>query len=761
MMRKWLACALIVVGCSVAGAQNFDRKFDVEIPAGPAVKVFDQLSKAAGIRLEPAPNLRNEVFVIRVHDVTVREVMEKIAKAEGGDWVRQGENNYYLTRSQGATQAQERAELQARTERIAEALAKLREKANLEKKFDDDTATKLAQGIKNSLDDRKVGSADYVTLQAATPGARAIARLLTDIGPAQLAKIGRHRRVVFSTRPTRMQLAIGGNGFSDFLGFAREQKIYRDADRTANPQPEGGVAFAIGGWSDGADQKGDLRLGLGLGLVVVRRDADDSLQVELLAADPNLDTLAATDYNLDLPAPKSAKPEGKQSKPLEISDDAKEMAKALGGSGAEAGGGTIQLATASFTISATSNDSGVPAVIGFSSSDDGAKVKLSPRLREKVLHPEDFDPLSFVPGEAMLALGRQTDHNIVALLPDPCFHDLTARFARPVTAPDLIAEMPSRYGLAIDASDDWYVVSPLAPAQARDLTVDRPALGKLLRALDRSKLLRLDDIAAFAVAQAKVPGFDDIDGDYVGMIDYAALGRTFGPLVGGEYPTYRLYGTLSPAQRRTLQDKGRFPMMNMTPAQVSLIADMVFNSYEGPTIQDPNENKADSVNMVFAFSSGDGYRIVGPRNAAHERTIVLPNGITRDGFMTGQIRDREAVQCIDSETGDSVVQDANGLALSRAAASSSAMAAFGAPKHYDRFRLATNTEITLDFRLEPGIGMTRTLRDAFADATRPAIAYADLPADFRKKVEAAQKSFAEGFDSEGGGRQIPPPPRSN
>lgn len=749
---------MVVLGCSVSGAQDFDRKIDVEIPAGPAVKVFDQLSKAAGIRLEPAPNLRNEVFVIRAHDATVREIMEKIAKAEGGEWVRQGEKNYFLSRSQGASQAQERAELKARTERIATALAKLREKAHLQDKFNDESATRLAQGVKNSFDDRQAGSANFPNLQAQTPGARAVARLLSEIGPAQLAKIGMHRRVVFSTRPTRMQLPIGGNGLAAFLDFAREQKTYHDADRAANPPPDG-ANFVIGDWSSAPTGKGDLRLGLGLGLVVVRRGADDSLQIELLATDPNLETLAATDYVLELETPKAAKAEGKSSKPLEISEDAKEMAKALGGSGAGSTGGAFQIATIS--IAASSLDSSAPSVIGFSSPGDDGGVKLSPKLREKVLHPEDFDPLSFVPGEAMLALGRQTEHNLIALLPDPCFHALTARFARPVTAEELIAEMPTRYGLSLETSDDWYVVAPVAPAQARELAVDRAALGKLLRTLDRTHLLRLDDIAAFAVAQAKVPGFDDIDGDYVGMIDHAALGRTFGPLIMGDYPTYRFYGTLSPAQRQALRDEGRFAIANMTPAQVSLIADMVFNSYEGPTVEDPNGRQQTDTSMVFSFAGGDGYQILGPRNAAHERTIVLPNGITRDGFMTGKVQTHEAVQCIDTQSGDSVVQDANGLALSRAATSSSAMAALGAPKQYDRFRLATNTDITLDFRLEPGIGMIRALRDAFVDATRPAIGYGDLPADFRAKVEAAQKSFAEGFNSEGGGRQPPPPPRSN
>ena len=70
------------------------------------------IGKVAGIQMEPGGNLRDEVFVVSVHDVTVNDLMKRIAQAESGKWLQQN-GIYILSRESSTSISQERAELAA------------------------------------------------------------------------------------------------------------------------------------------------------------------------------------------------------------------------------------------------------------------------------------------------------------------------------------------------------------------------------------------------------------------------------------------------------------------------------------------------------------------------------------------------------------------------------------------------------------------------------------------------------------------------
>src|SRR3954470_5834998 len=94
-MKRLLACGLLLTWGLAAYGQDLTKKISVEIPASRTSAALAALSKAAGVTFEPAANLRAEVLVVSVHDVTVQEVMNRIAQAESGKWTLQG-NTYLL-----------------------------------------------------------------------------------------------------------------------------------------------------------------------------------------------------------------------------------------------------------------------------------------------------------------------------------------------------------------------------------------------------------------------------------------------------------------------------------------------------------------------------------------------------------------------------------------------------------------------------------------------------------------------------------------
>src|ERR1044072_7724796 len=126
-MNRFLAFAVLGIA-PLAWGQDLSQKINVEIPAARASIALPALGKLAGVNMEPAGNLRDDVFVISAHDVTVDELMRRIAQAENGKWIQQS-GIYILTRESSTSVDQERTELKERAASISAAVAKLNQGA--------------------------------------------------------------------------------------------------------------------------------------------------------------------------------------------------------------------------------------------------------------------------------------------------------------------------------------------------------------------------------------------------------------------------------------------------------------------------------------------------------------------------------------------------------------------------------------------------------------------------------------------------------
>ncbi len=765
MKRINVVGVLIALG-SLVQAQDLSAKISVDIPASRASIGFAQLSKAAGLTLEPAGNLRNEVFAISVHDVTLDELMKRIAQAEAGRWQQQAGGSYLLVRDNATSVLQERTEIKERATQIQTAVAQM--VADAKGNFDQSSADKLAGDMHKAFDQMMDGgfrvknNLDVSGMDKKTPTARAIARLLASIDPQKLAAIGLNQRVVYSTQPTQVQSGLGGQGYAAFRDFVSEQQMLTAAYNAGQPQdPQNRRAFMFNGLGTPTMGPGDPKLGLGVGLVIVQRRTADVLDVQIVATDTKLETIATGGYNLRLLSAK-AKTDAKSAKedPIQISDEAKEMAKALGATE----GGKLAAPVRVYSVMSSSPGGGFTVS---SAGGSSSQIALSPGLREKVLNPDKYDPLSFVPGQALTGLARSKGKNLVALLPDLCFGPLTQLFAGNVTPTQLLNDLDG-FSLSATQDGDWMVVSPSHPASARIETIDRSALKTLLQSMDKNKGARLDDVANFALAETKVPGLRDFDILYPKLIDNAATEHDLQPLAFGSFPTYRFYGSLSGGQRQSVMSGRQFGFANLTPQQMALVGDMLYNSVMPPDVQMPEQQnrsgRTETRSMVLSIASqaGSSYGVpmlLGGTSAMTERTIVVPNGVPSDGYLIGSVSGQEMVQGINSQNGASSYMDASGLAFSKNSANQPELADFAGSNQYDKYKMAHQSTLSLRFFFNPRVSLSRSLSDVSVDSNAQAVPYDSLPADFRNRVDQIAQSMQQAFRKIPGRGQSTPPPQ--
>src|ERR1043166_8503605 len=105
-MNRFALCGVVLAFGSLSFAQDLTKKISVDIPAARATVALSELGKAAGVTLQPAGNLKDDVFVISAHDQTIDDIMQRIAQAENGKWLLQS-GLYLLTRDNSTSVEQQ------------------------------------------------------------------------------------------------------------------------------------------------------------------------------------------------------------------------------------------------------------------------------------------------------------------------------------------------------------------------------------------------------------------------------------------------------------------------------------------------------------------------------------------------------------------------------------------------------------------------------------------------------------------------------
>lgn len=697
----------IPLACALVSAVQAPR-ITFSGPPGPAKAVLAQVSKLAGTNLVTSQATSEDVLYVRVKDMSLERFQDLVAKSTGNVWKKDSEG-LRLVRDADADKARAAAAREARAKSIA---------------------TTLERGA--SAGGRLINPEAIQGM----PSEKAARDLAKAVGAGVLAQIGPDQRVVFSTQPTRMQRPFPAS----VAAIARELAlaVQNQRDRPG-PDPTTGVRILTPN-NDESATRGDLRNGLGKTLLIVRTAGTETLSLEALVTDGKGLNLAQANSAISLSAGASQPELPKFEAEFQPSAQTQALAKVLFGAPRIQATDNVMI----YSVTVTGGPIGGP--VGGLSMSGESMPETAADLGKLLVRPDQHDPTRFGLAEALD--GFERGKNVVACLPDGAI--VTA--LRAVRETGNVARLWS--GLARDVApqadaEDW-VIRPRDLDHARASRIDRIALARLAQTIDPDGLVRVSDMATFAAAQPKPPSLQEYDGLLLRLLAPGSLAEIASRRFGSAWTMLRLLGALSGTQRQALAAGRPLNLGSMPAAAQNVVLEDVFHSADGPMILSPETGGPRRVSVQAIGTAGAPIVFAGfGLSLATERTEVLAGGL--DPRSTLQINSTfdQGVVVSNSKTGLRRFQTAQGLGMIGTGSN--------APES-DRFKLVNTGNYTLRFAFGERVTMVRGLSDAWAGGRPMAVAFDQLPPEFRMKVDQA-KNMRGNFQMElrPGGPATPPP----
>ena len=345
------------------------------------------LSQATGLAFETDKKAGEEVLILKVNQVKLKDLMAKIADVASAQWTK-NENGYRLERPIELDRQLRKAEVDAIKKRISTEYTKA---LQVEVKKESQPVSDLQRYIAVSNDMSRLLhdhnefngdeinriDKDYFELREtiAKPIARLLAEALNSLDPSKIAALGPGDRIVYSTSPNRVQY-----GFSISRTAVRRYETARTIIAQLQPAT-----------SDQTDDElsrylSDLPLldyePIDKALLFVERDSQyPQLDYSLYLVGPTGKLIDKDTFRINLWSPNSLPSLYGQKKRVTWSADSREL-------------------------------------IADSTRDYESPSKTSKELRRRLIDPERFDPLSFLASDCWMNLTEAHQVNLVGSLPD-------------------------------------------------------------------------------------------------------------------------------------------------------------------------------------------------------------------------------------------------------------------------------------------------------------------------------------------------------
>lgn len=705
------------------------KPISFSMKAASVDKIVAEVAKKLDMKLEVAPSMRSEVLIVAVDNVTGKQLLDKIAAASVGVWV-QDRDIMRLQRNFAQVTREDREALQASTARFRKEIKDLWDSANGRAKKpagqgeDFDMGAMFGGGSKS--------------------GTKAIAELLQGVDPSLLASLQDGERLVYASPNTRMQRPIPGNVanvISAWVAEHNKEAKAREAQKQNETEVEENMKeleeflkiFGISEPKTVDDRPAKVILVftkgfLGMPMMPI---GQDSVTVDLKLYNSKGQVILRGSHSLGLDMedfqelanraqpPKEAKPQpSEQDTKIEFSKPAKDLMTMFGG------------------------------------AMQGNLPQMDKELEEMLLQPNVYEPLSFAHSEALLAIAKAKDLDVVANLPDSelSFMSLIFGGQNPATVNAYLNALKANKALWVTTEGTWLSITPKNPTTARAIRTNRTALSKLLSVV-RKGTPTLDDIAAYAL-EAEAPTKTPVAQTYLMLFAPTAIQQGLTGMT--DWDALRFYGTMTPGQKETIANNGQLPFGNLNPKQRDLVAKMAFGS--AARLQVGSEAKPATggfLGMITQFlpTADKDYR--------QEPTEVMPDGLPMAGYVTGSIKQ----QFIGSPAGQGM-----GM-LSRASLGTDELAMFEWMKSDPMFaqamqmmpqitqlRPGKRTNYAFSFFVAKDVLFNRTLNDDRFEKNAEPISMTNLPQDvqdeIKKKVEELKKTPLP-FGGFGGGVKPP------
>ncbi|MBX3119332.1 MAG: hypothetical protein KF784_09715 [Fimbriimonadaceae bacterium] len=714
------------------------KKITFAVHATTMKNLMPILQKETGIAFNVTPQTANDVLLVSVKDVTVQQLMEKIAQASDAEWVKDS-TGYRLSRSQGLSNTQERKYLNARAAAMTDAISKLKAPAgstSSEAKGEQIVSSTMKIENENGLQEYRLPPPPKL---GETPVGRALIAVLSRMNVNDIAAMGEGTRVVYASAPTRVQRAMPGAALRELQNFAAEHQAYVLKQKQAQTEVMPGKFLFLG---PGGQTSNEIKGGISKILLVLQRFEDsDDVQAQILVADQEGNIAASASTMISGRIEDKSKPLTVDSseKPIELSDEAKLHAQLMGT--------TASNDNVHFTFSSGGGGTFVTEAIGIKLVESEPaqgfqpKVKPTPELLAKILEPEKYDPLSFAVSEFLS--GMANGQNIVASIPDSLLIPLSRRAVINTRPTELRNILSSTLKMETETKDGWMVVTPRFSPLARLDRADRLPAGQLLRSVKNRPTLPLDEAAEYASRHGAPLQRDGFEIPYLNVVN-----KTAGGYLSGQSPynwnLLKLYGSMNPQQRRDMLTAGRVRASNLNPFQMGILDRMVYDDVSGPRYINPNppapprQGKSEEAVFVTMANLGggmSGFMGMGPTKLLDERTEFMPTGVPRDAMINLSISNDEGVYASNADGSESKFMSAEEYAMQSWIASQGNLQGPVSMPKYEKFVPATMSRLNFEFLFSPIAAMSRSLEDNRIEGSGSLMQYEQLPATFRERVQ--------------------------
>jgi hypothetical protein len=680
-------------------------------PAGTADHILADLSKPTGLQLKTSPEMAKEVLLISVKDVPAMDLLKRIATVTSGQWLEQ-DGELRLIADQGAREQQRQAEVAAKTVLIKKSLDKL--KARFAKPGDTEPSKEpLTQ------------DEDDMTLPFGLLGSGQLAQsLVAEFDAQTIAEMGRDDRVVLSTNPTAMQLPLPPVPSEKLEQFIKDHnKIAAEMEKAKEHSPQQvppGQEELIAAMGMGAMYKNIAGPPVKISVSI---ESMQGFMAMMGAAETA--TMRFYDANGKVTYSEQANVPNGSNFVKEIMKFAKIADKNGTKTPSVKSGTPIQ-------YSSLTTEFGKASLMGTMQS--GAIPKMSAELHNRLLHPDNFDPLSFAPSEALRAIAAKKKEQLVADLPDSIAGSFAS--AEDVATTDKCLAAIGDH-VVLDEKTGWMQISPRAQTQERFERIDRKSLAALIANSQAKGLPSLDDLSAFAIANEDPNPLTGIASPYMLVFVPGAMSRMM--TGGNDWKTLRLYGRGSPDQREALKKGEPLAYDGLSPDQKQVVQSMVYGS--GASLQEtkPSEQPKPApfgIDLLMeAMPFGGAGQI---KDYLQEPTECLPQGLSSSVSLQCAYTTSSVVRSADEDGFDTLMgpMGVDEYSLMGFIKTQPLAQMAGSMPKLSKFRVGTRATYDISIQLLPNVYIKKKLVDDSIGLDAPVVSADNLPADFKSQVQA-------------------------
>ncbi|HZH99021.1 MAG TPA: hypothetical protein VEX38_08615, partial [Fimbriimonadaceae bacterium] len=366
-----------------------------------------------------------------------------------------------------------------------------------------------------------------------------------------------------------------------------------------------------------------------------------------------------------------------------------------------------------------------------------------PEIRTALLNPATHDPLELVVGDSAVAAASALGQNLVLQPHDVLFMTMLFQLVMGQPVAETFFDRLATIGdMHLEREEGWLLARPNRPIWANEQLLDRKAAADLFESYKRENRMSLDALAKFSLAQGREP----ILLMFLAMFIFPESGDQ----LYGSWDVLKYFGSLSAEQRTAAEKHATYKFSQLSPAQITLLAGMVFKSRP---------------NMTYTHdeAGGNPYELL-----SSEVTEAFPNGVPPDGELELSMQNEPVVFASASSPGaynpSPRPMTTHELAWEAFTKERQDLFPWGAESPtYDRFQEGKSQLWTFEFKLNKHLAVHKQLRDNTYDPRSPKLKLDQLPEKFRSevtaKIEELRKSHANSKPGDfGGARKTNKPP---